>query len=172
MAEKLVNNIFLVGLMGAGKTTVGKQLAKRLGKTFYDSDQVIEARTGVKISTIFELEGEAGFRKRETAIVKELAAMDGVVLATGGGTVLAKENREVLQAHGHVIYLRAKVKDLWQRLRHDKHRPLLQNVDIRKKLEQLYDERHPLYTEAASIIIDTAHQPVASIINKIEKALK
>lgn len=171
MAEKLVNRIFLVGLMGAGKTTVGKLLAKQLGKTFYDSDHVIEERTGVKISTIFELEGEEGFRKREMAVIEELAHLDDVILATGGGTVLSQQNRTVLRNSGHVVYLRAKVHDLWLRMRHDKHRPLLQNVDIREKLEQLYQERHPLYTEVASIVIDTGNQPVSSIVNKIEKSL-
>ncbi len=164
-------NIYFIGLMGAGKTTVGKLLAKQLGRTFYDSDHEIEKRTGVKIPIIFELEGEEGFRKREKTAIQELSEMTNIVLATGGGAVLAKENRDVLKNTGVVIYLRANVNELWHRTRHDKQRPLLQNVDIRAKLEQLYAERDPLYTETATLIIDTGNQPVATIINRIEQAL-
>lgn len=165
------NNIFFVGLMGAGKTTIGKLLAKHLGKVFYDTDHEIEKRTGVKISTIFELEGEAGFRKRETAIIQELSQLSNIIMATGGGAILAEENRQLLKANGTVIYLRANVNELWHRMRNDKHRPLLQNVDIRAKLEQLYAERNPLYTETAALIYDTGNQPVANILNQIEKSL-
>ena len=157
--------------MGAGKTTIGKQLAKHLGKTFYDTDQEIEKRTGVKIPVIFELEGEAGFRKRETAVIEELSRLNNIVMATGGGAVIADENRVLLQAGGTVIYLRANVYELWHRMRNDKHRPLLQNVDIRAKLEQLYAERNPLYTQTAALIFDTGNQPVAQILNQIEKTL-
>ena len=158
--------------MGAGKTTIGKLLAKTLGKTFYDTDHEIEKRTGVKIAIIFELEGEAGFRKRETAIIQELSGLSNIVMATGGGAILAQENRELLKNNGTVIYLRANVNELCHRMRNDKHRPLLQNVDIRAKLEQLYAERNPLYTETATFIFDTGHQPVASIMNQIEHSLK
>jgi shikimate kinase len=165
-------NIFFVGLMGAGKTTIGKLLAKHLGKTFYDTDHEIEKRTGVKVAIIFELEGEAGFRKRETAVIEELAQLTNIVMATGGGAVIATQNRALLKAHGKVIYLRANVNELWHRMRHDKHRPLLQNVDIRAKLEQLYSERNPLYTETADLIFDTGNQPVSNILNQIEKSLK
>lgn len=165
------DNIFFVGLMGAGKTTIGKLLAKHLGRTFYDTDHEIEKRTGVKISTIFELEGEAGFRKRETAIIQELSQLNSIVMATGGGAILAQENRQLLLTNGMVIYLRANVNELWHRMRNDKHRPLLQNVDIRAKLEHLYAERNPLYTETAALIFDTGSQPVANILNQIENAL-
>jgi shikimate kinase len=165
------DNIFFVGLMGAGKTTIGKLLAKHLGKNFYDTDHEIEKRTGVKVSTIFELEGEAGFRKRETAVIQELSQLRNIIMATGGGAILAEENRELLKNHGTVIYLRANVNELWHRMRNDKHRPLLQNVDIRAKLEQLYAERNPLYTRTANMIFDTGNQPVASILNQIEKTL-
>lgn len=157
--------------MGAGKTTIGKILAKHLNKQFYDTDVEIEKRTGVKIPVIFDLEGEAGFRKRETAIIQELSEQNNIVMATGGGAVIAAENRQMLKAHGTVIYLRANVNELWHRTRNDKHRPLLQNVDIRAKLEQLYAERNPLYIETATHIIDTGNQPVGSIIAKIESAL-
>ena len=157
--------------MGAGKTTIGKQLAKQLGKVFYDTDHEIEKRTGVKIPVIFDLEGEDGFRKREAAVIEELTALDNIVLATGGGAVVAQENRECLKNNGYVIYLRANANDLWHRMRHDKQRPLLQNVDIRAKLEQLYIERHPLYMQTASLIVDTGSQPAAMILSQIEKAI-
>jgi shikimate kinase len=165
-------NIFFIGLMGAGKTTIGKILAKQLGRQFFDTDVEIEKRTGVKIPVIFELEGEAGFRKRETAIIEELSQLNNIVMATGGGAVLAAENRSMLKAHGTVIYLRAQVNELWHRMRNDKHRPLLQNVDIRAKLEELYAERNPLYTQTAQHIVDTGNQPVSNILAKIEKILK
>ncbi len=157
--------------MGAGKTTIGKLLAKQLGRVFYDTDQEIEKRTGVKVSVIFELEGEAGFRKRETAIIQDLSRLNNIIMATGGGAILAEENRQMLIANGTVIYLRANVNELWHRMRNDKHRPLLQNVDIRIKLEQLYAERNPLYTETAALIFDTGNQPVANILSQIEKSL-
>lgn len=165
-------NIFLIGLMGAGKTTIGKLLAKQLGKTFYDTDQEVERRTGVKIPVIFDLEGEEGFRKREAAVIHELTSLENIVLATGGGAVIAQENRDSLKKNGNVIYLRANVNDLWHRMRHDKQRPLLQNVDIRAKLQQLYRDRHPLYMDIASIIVDTGNQPTATVIKQIEQALK
>lgn len=157
--------------MGAGKTTVGKLIAKNLGKTFYDTDQLIEQRTGVKIPTIFEVEGEAGFRKRETATLEEFAQHSDIVLATGGGAIIAPENREILKKQGYVIYLRANVNELYMRTRNDKSRPLLQNVDVKSKLEQLFHVRNPLYTETADLIVDTGHQPVTVILHKIESAL-
>ncbi len=157
--------------MGAGKTTIGKLLAKHLGKVFYDTDYEIEKRTGVKIPVIFELEGETGFRKRETAVIQDLTKLSNIIMATGGGAVIVEENRKLLQDNGAVIYLRANVNELWHRTRNDKHRPLLQNVDIRAKLEQLYAERNPLYTQTATLIFDTGNQPVANILNQIEKSL-
>ncbi len=158
--------------MGAGKTTIGKILAKQLGKQFYDTDFEIEKRTGVKIPVIFELEGEAGFRKRETAIIEELTQLNHIVMATGGGAVILDTNRQLLKTHGTVIYLRAQVNELWYRMRNDKHRPLLQNVDIRTKLQQLYAERNPLYAQTATHIVDTGNQPVAAILSQIETLLK
>lgn len=156
--------------MGAGKTTIGRQLAKLLGKTFYDTDHEIEKRTGVKVSVIFDLEGEVGFRKRETAVINDLTQLDNIVLATGGGAVLAKENRNALESNGHVIYLRATVKDLCKRMRYDKQRPLLQKVNVRTKLEQLYNERHPIYMETAHVVVDTGHQAASVLINQIKTA--
>lgn len=166
------NNIYFIGLMGAGKTTIGKLLAKHYGKAFYDTDVEIEKRTGVKIPVIFDLEGEAGFRKRETAVIQDLTQLTNIVMATGGGAVIALQNQQLLKAHGTVIYLRANVNELWHRTRNDKHRPLLQNVDIRTKLEQLYAERNPLYTAIATHIVDTGNQPVSNIITKIEALLQ
>jgi shikimate kinase len=169
---QMTGNIFFVGLMGAGKTTIVKQLAKRLNNTFYDSDHEIEHRTGVNIPVIFELEGEAGFRKRETAAIEELTAMHDIILATGGGAVLAKQNRENLSRHGTVVYLRASVNDLWHRTRNDKNRPLLQTEDPRAKLQQLYNERDPLYREIADIVIDTGEQSVNTIVQHLEEMLE
>jgi shikimate kinase len=166
-----MGNIYLVGLMGAGKTTVGRLLAKHLEKTFYDTDHEIERRTGVNIPLIFELEGESGFRKRETAVIQDLTKLDNLVIATGGGAVIAEENRKLLRESGTVIYLRGSVNDLWLRMRNDKHRPLLQNVDIRAKLEQLYAERDPFYRETATITFDTGKQPVTGILKQIEKSI-
>lgn len=164
-------NIFLVGLMGAGKTTVGKVLAKHLSKTFYDSDHEIEKRTGVKIPLIFEIEGEAGFRTRETSVIDDLTRLDQIVLATGGGAVLNQQNREALSQRGVVIYLRASVDDLWHRTRHDKNRPLLQIQDPQTKLRELFTQRDPLYQGIADIIIDTSKQSVQTLIHQLEQKL-
>ena len=164
-------NIFLVGLMGAGKTSVGRLLAKRLGKTFLDSDQEIERATGVKIPLIFEIEGEPGFRAREAKMLVELAARRDIVLATGGGAVLVEANRRLLAENGTVIYLRANVADLWQRTRQDKNRPLLKTANPRAMLDQLFAERDPLYREVAHIVVDTGSQSLGSLAHKLEQQL-
>jgi len=156
-----------VGLMGAGKTTVGRQLARRLGKRFVDSDQEIEERTGVKVATIFEIEGEAGFRARESRVIEELAEAEDLVLATGGGAVLDSGNRMRLAARGFVIYLHAQPRDLWQRTRQDKTRPLLHGVDPLARLEELYAVRDPLYREVADIVIDTGRQGVGALVTRV-----
>lgn len=168
----IVGNIFLVGLMGAGKTTVGKLLAKRLDKPFYDCDHEIQKRTGVNIPVIFEIEGETGFRQRESAMLKELARLDDIVLATGGGAVLSKDNRDLLHRSGTVIYLRATVNDLWQRTRHDKNRPLLQTEEPLAKLNELYTQRDPLYQEVADIVIETSKQSVHTLVHQLEQKLQ
>jgi shikimate kinase len=167
----VAGNIFLVGLMGAGKTSVGKVLARRLGKTFYDCDHEIERATGVKVSVIFEIEGEAGFRARETKALEGLASRTDIVLATGGGAVLSAANRKLLAAHGTVIYLRATVADLWERTRHDKNRPLLRTPDPLARLKELFEERDALYREVADIIVDTGDQSLASLAHKLEQRL-
>lgn len=157
------DNLYLVGLMGAGKTTVGRLLAKHYGCRFYDSDHEVEARTGVKIPVIFEIEGEAGFRRREEAMIAELTAQPGIVLATGGGAVLSAANRENLRRNGVVIYLRGTPEHLYERTRHDRNRPLLQTDDPLAKLRELYKQRDPLYREVADIVVDTGRQSVAGM---------
>jgi shikimate kinase len=164
-------NIFLVGMMGAGKTSVGRVLAKRLGKTFYDSDHVIEERTGVRIPVIFDIEGEAGFRAREQAVIGELTDLPNIVLATGGGAVLDPENRRVLHERGTVIYLRAAVRELINRTRHDKNRPLLQNGDPQQRLAALFEQRDALYKEAAHLVIETGTPSLHSLVNRLEAQL-
>jgi len=160
-----VQNIYLVGLMGAGKTTVGKQLARRLGRPFVDSDHEIVARTGVAIPTIFEIEGEAGFRRREAQTLAELTAMRGIVMATGGGAVLRPENRRCLRDTGWVVYLNVPPAMLVERTRHDRNRPLLQVADPLARLEALYAERDPLYREAAHFVVEGSRLVASGIVN-------
>jgi shikimate kinase len=164
-------NIFLVGLMGAGKTTVGRQLAQHLRKQFIDADQEIVRRTGVPISTIFEIEGEEGFRTREAQVLDGLSALEDVVLATGGGVVLRLENRARLRERGFVIYLRARPRDLYLRTRHDKARPLLQTGDPLTRLEDLFASRDPLYREVADLVVDTGRQSVAALVGQLLQQL-
>lgn len=167
----LSENLFLIGLMGAGKTTVGKLLARHLNKQFIDSDHEIEKRTGVKINVIFELEGEDGFRTREEAIVDELTHQQGIVLATGGGVVLREANRLTLRSRGTVVYLRANAEDLWRRTRHDRNRPLLQTENPRARLQELLLQRDPLYRETAHLIMDTGEQNVQKLVRQLEQQL-
>ncbi|MCE7914042.1 MAG: 3-dehydroquinate synthase [Nitrosomonas sp. PRO4] len=166
--ERLGNtNIILVGMMGAGKTTVGKALAQMLGREFVDSDHEIQERTGVKIPIIFEIEGEAGFRKRESEVLVELVKKNNIVLATGGGAVLSEENRQLLKQHGIVIYLRASVNDLHRRTRHDKNRPLLKAQNLYARLNELYIQRDAHYRDTAHVIIDSGKQGVRQLIQKL-----
>lgn len=166
------SNIFLVGPMGAGKTTIGRQLAEALGMDFVDSDQAIEARTGATIPWIFDVEGEAGFRKREKAMIDELTRRQNVVLATGGGAVLDPENRRHLQSRGTVIYLHADIDQLLERTRKDRNRPLLQTDDPRARLEALMAERDPLYREVADIILETGQRGVRHAVQALLKRLQ
>src|SRR5262245_4714471 len=136
-------NVYLIGLMGAGKTSVGRVLAKRFDKSFLDSDHEVERRTGVRIPVIFELEGEAGVRRREAEVLAELTRQSDIVLATGGGAVLDPVTRALLRSTGTVIYLRAEPNDLWLRTRHDRNRPLLQGENPLKRLTELRDARDP-----------------------------
>jgi shikimate kinase len=165
-------NIILVGLMGAGKTTIGRLLARHFERTFVDSDHEIELRTGVRIPVIFELEGEAGFRARESQMLEELARRDNIVLATGGGAVLSADNRELLRESGLVIYLRAQPGDLWHRTQHDRNRPLLRTEDPELRLKELYLVRDPLYQEAAHMIVETGRQSPHMLAGKLEQQLR
>lgn len=157
-------NLILVGMMGSGKTTMGRALAKHLDKMFVDSDEEIQKRTGVTIPHIFDVEGEQGFRQRETAALGELVERDNLVLATGGGAVLAEQNRGMLQQNGVVIYLKAGVHDLWMRTRNDRNRPLLQTGDPYAKLTELYSQRDPLYLQVADIVVNTGKQSVHALM--------
>jgi shikimate kinase len=165
-------NIFLVGMMGAGKTTLGKALAQRLRREFFDTDRVLVDRTGVPVATIFEIEGEAGFRRREAYALAELAQRNDCVIATGGGIVLAPENRQVMRASGIVVYLRARLDSLWERTRHDTTRPLLSTPDPRGTLAALLQEREPLYRDAAHLVVDTGSQSAGTLVNRVAAALR
>jgi len=157
-------NIYLVGLMGAGKTTIGRQLARRLGRNFYDSDHEIVERTGVPIPTIFEIEGEPGFRRREQQTIAELSKMRDIVMATGGGVVLDPENRRCLRDSGWVVYLNVPPLMLYQRTRNDRNRPLLQVEDPLARLESLHAERDPLYRETANLVVEGGQLVAAGVV--------
>ena len=153
--------------MGAGKSTVGKLLAKKLGRRFLDADHVIEERCGVKIPVIFEMEGEDGFRKREAQAIKDITAEQDVILATGGGAVLLPENRQFLSERGTVIYLHANPMELWHRTKGGEGRPLLRNGDAKKILENLYAIRDPLYRQIADHVIETGKPSVNQLVNTL-----
>jgi len=163
------SNIYLVGLMGAGKTTIGRQLARRLGRRFYDSDHEIVARTGVPIPTIFEIEGEEGFRRRESLAIAELTSGTDIVLATGGGVVLSPENRKRLHDSGWVVYLNVPPTMLFERTRHDRNRPLLRVENPLGKLEELHALRDPLYRETAHLVVDGSHLVASGIVHHLLK---
>jgi shikimate kinase len=165
-------SIFLVGMMGAGKTTVGRLLARRLRLRFVDSDREIEARCGVKIPLIFEIEGEAGFRAREAVAIEALTSLGGVVLATGGGAVLAEPNRQHLAARGIVVYLSARPEDLYERVRHDRNRPLLAGGEPLARLRQLHVQRDPLYRSVADITLETGAQSVQALARELIERLE
>ncbi len=171
MAEK--RNIFLVGPMGAGKSTIGRQLSQQLNMEFFDSDQEIEKRTGADISWVFDVEGENGFRLRERKIIDELTKKQGIVLATGGGSVKFKENRNFLSARGIVIYLETTIEKQLARTKRDKKRPLLQvNIENYVVLEALARERNPLYKEIADITVQTDDQSAKSVAFNIIRLLE
>ncbi len=167
-----MRNIVLIGLMGAGKTTVGKRLAKRLAWPFLDTDQEIERRCGASIPTIFDLEGEEGFRRREAKIIAEAMGREGHVITTGGGAVLLAENRDELKK-GFVIYLDADPEQLWSRLKSDTHRPLLtQSKDPKATLAALHLARDPLYRQIANLIVPTTRASVSVVMRTIEQGLQ
>jgi len=160
-------SLFLTGPMGAGKSTIGRQLSRQLKMPFHDSDHEIEQRTGVDIPLIFELEGEAGFRKREAAIIDELTRLPGIILATGGGAILDPVNRQHLAGRGTVIYLQTSVDQQLRRTGRDRNRPLLQTDNPRGKLADLMAEREPLYREIADIVIETDGKRVQNVVQQI-----
>lgn len=164
---KTLENIYLIGLMGVGKTTIGKQLAKALQWPFYDSDKVIEDSMGVDIPTIFSYEGEEGFRVREQAIIKELTEFKGIVMATGGGSVIRPENREALKSSGFVVYLHCSIDKILYRTRHDTQRPLLRTDNPRERLQTLLAQREPLYKDCADFQIDSGAIPGKTVVKTI-----
>ncbi len=168
----MTDNIFLVGMMGAGKTTLGRALARRLGREFVDSDRVLVERTGVPVATIFEIEGEEGFRRRESGVLQELCARDRCVIATGGGVVLTEANRDLMRTSGTVGYLKARLESLWERTRHDSTRPLLATPDPRARLAELLAEREPLYRQTAHVVVETGQQSPATAVGRVLAALR
>ncbi|RYV03547.1 shikimate kinase AroK [Shewanella sp. OPT22] len=169
MAEK--RNIFLIGPMGAGKSTIGRHLAQMLHLEFHDSDQEIEKRTGADIAWVFDVEGEDGFRKRETTVISDLSEMQGIVLATGGGSIQSKEIRNYLSARGFVVYLETTIDKQVARTQRDKRRPLLQVDDPRHVLETLAESRNPLYEEIADVVVKTDDQSAKVVANQIIEKL-
>jgi shikimate kinase len=162
-----MQNIILIGPMGSGKTTVGRQLAKRTRMEFVDSDHMIEDRCGVSISTIFDIEGEDGFRKRETKMLTELCQMNGIVLATGGGAITTEGNRILLRKSGYVVYLKTSINTQIARTQKNQNRPLLENVDPEVKLQELMDERGNLYEQEADLIVTSGERLVSKVVEEI-----
>ncbi len=171
-AVSTTNNIYLVGMPGAGKTTIGRQLARRLQRTFIDADHEIEARTGVRIPLIFDIEGEQGFRNREAKVIADLAGDTDLIVATGGGAVLRPENRMALKQSGTVVYLQAAPRLLFERTRLDPNRPLLQVADPMQKIEELFAQRDPLYREVADIVINSLGGSVSHLVKQLERELQ
>ncbi len=169
-------NIILIGPMGSGKSTIGNIIAKRLRREFQDSDHFIEERTGVDIARIFDIEGEQGFRDRESNALAELLSQNGRVIATGGGSVLREENQKLLKQKGYIIFLDTSVNQQMQRLSRDKKRPLLQTDNPRERLEALFEERRPIYLDLADLAVKTdkrvARRLAADIINQLPENLK
>lgn len=165
-------NVYLVGPMGSGKTTLGRRTAKLLGLRFIDCDQEIEDRTGVSVSLIFEIEGESGFRERESALLRELSEVPGLLVATGGGAVLREENRRLMRASGLVVWLRTPVSHQVARLRRDRTRPLLQIPDRADLLRQLAAERNPLYTEVADLVFDSSQRNVKRVSQELGQEIR
>ena len=163
-------NLFLVGLMGAGKSTLGRQLARRLAKRFIDADHELEERLGVAIPTIFEIEGEAGFRDREEAVIDDLTKLSDIVLATGGGAILRPASRERLRQNGTVIYLYAEPAVLWDRVQHSRHRPMLQAADPQQRLFDLFAQRDPLYREVADYVVPSEREAVLRFIRSLYRS--
>ena len=165
-------NLFLVGMPGCGKSTLGRLLARRLDKLFFDADVELERRLGVTIPVIFELEGEPGFREREAAVLADLVVQNNIVLSTGGGVVLRPSNRERLKEGGTVLYLHAAPATLWERTRHSKHRPLLQAPDPLVRVQELYAARDSLYREVADVVVESDREQVSRLAHRLEQQLR
>ncbi|MDP6184615.1 MAG: shikimate kinase AroK [Gammaproteobacteria bacterium] len=170
MAVGAPSRIFLVGPMGAGKTTIGRRLARTLQKNFVDADQELERRTGASVALIFDIEGESGFREREKQLIDELTLLDDIVLATGGGSVLDLENRSALKSRGFVVYLRASIEKLIERTRRDSKRPLLMTADPVAKMRELLATRDPIYREVADLNVDTGTMGLSEVVKEIRLA--
>ena len=169
--KTLKQNIFLIGPMGSGKTTIGKQLARTFGLEFYDCDHELERLTGASVSLIFDLEGEAGFRLRESHLLKQLTAKKGVLIATGGGTVCDEENRRLLRSQGMVVYLKTSIDNQLNRLNKDKSRPLLQAEDKAQRLQGLAEKRNPLYDATADLVFSTRNSSVYATAKALSSAI-
>ncbi len=167
-----VNRLFLVGPMGAGKSTIGRQVASLLRMEFEDSDHEIQRRTGVDIPTIFDFEGEEGFRKREKTVIEDLTQREGIVLATGGGAVLDPDNRRNLSSRGYVVYLQCTPEQQYERTSRDKNRPLIQTEDPLARLRQLMEERDPLYRSTADLVVSTEKRSAQSVAKEIVRKLE
>lgn len=166
------NRVFLIGPMGSGKTTIGRQLARSLNKDFIDSDREIEALTGATVALIFDVEGEAGFRRRERKVIDELTQRDNLVLATGGGVILDPDNRAALRERGTVVYLSAPLHRLYDRVRMDKSRPLLDDADPRARLAAIVEQRTALYEETADIVMETNTSSVRQVVKELRQRLQ
>jgi shikimate kinase len=165
-------NVYLIGPMGSGKTTIGQRLARRMGLEFLDCDQQLEQQTGASINLIFDVEGEEGFRQRETAMLKNLARRNKVLVATGGGAILREENRKLLRGTGLVVYLRTSVRQQLRRLARDRSRPLLQTDDRAEKLARLAEERNPLYENLADIVFPALNRGLETSTEALYQAIR
>lgn len=164
--------VFLVGMMGAGKTTIGRHLARALRREFLDLDHELEARCGVRVALIFDIEGEEGFRKRETIALDECSRRSNIVLATGGGAILAPENRQMLRERGLVVYLKAGADELYRRVERDRNRPLLQTADPRERLRSLLEQREPLYESVADVTFETGTMSITQAVRTLVSMLQ
>lgn len=167
-----MENIFLIGPMGSGKTTLGRRIAPGLGLDFIDVDEQLEKRCGVEVAVIFEIEGEQGFRERESNMLAEIAGKRAQLIATGGGSVLSERNREVIRANGGVVWLRTTVEQQIRRLERDKRRPLLAAPDRRKRLTEMAEQRNPIYASMADLIFESKNRPLVQMAGSLERAIR
>lgn len=167
-----MDNIFLIGPMGSGKTTLGRRIAPRLGLEFIDVDEELEKRCGVEVAVIFEIEGEQGFRERESNLLAEIACVPGQLIATGGGSVLNERNRAVIRANGTVVWLKTTVGQQIRRLERDKRRPLLAAPDRRKRLTAMAEHRNPVYAALADLVFESQNRPLVQMADALERTIR